>query len=141
MQSDRWRRPLGALFLVSGSLHFLRPDPFASIVPPILGPALPWVWASGAAELLCAAGLLAPGSRRRSTAAYASAVLLVVVFPANLWMAWEAWRDVDATGLARAVATARLPLQVPLVLAAVSVGREQAARQRLANRPASRTDG
>ena len=42
------------------------------------------VYVSGVAELLCAAGLLVPATRR--PAGYASAALLVAVFPANVQM-------------------------------------------------------
>ncbi len=123
--TDRWRLPLAGLFSISSVAHFVRPDGFASIVPPFLGPALPWVYASGVGELACAVGLLLPSTTARRRTAYASAMLLVVVFPANLWMAWEACRDADAGTVYRAVVLARLPLQVPLVLAARSVARAQ----------------
>lgn len=108
---------------MSGVAHFLSSSAFVSIVPPFLGPALPWVYASGVAELACAAGLLAPGTRRRRQAAYASAALLVAVFPANVWLAWEAFSDGETSGAYQAVVLARLPLQLPLVLGALSVAR------------------
>jgi uncharacterized membrane protein len=54
-----------------------------------------------------------PASRRRG--GLASAVLLVAVFPGNLSMA------VEPGDVPRWVALARLPLQVPLVLWALSV--------------------
>ena len=74
-----------ALFLTSGTLHFLRPEPFIRIVPPYL----PWhaalVAISGAAELAGGIGLLLPRFRR--AAAYGLVILLVAVFPANIYMA------------------------------------------------------
>lgn len=124
MASDRWRLPLASLFGVSGVAHFARPGPFESIVPPFLGPALPWVLASGAAELACAAGLVGP---LRRGAAWASAGLLLTVFPANVYMAWVALRDPEASRVYQALVLARLPLQVPLVLAALSVARTSSA--------------
>lgn len=79
------RFAIAGLFLVTGTLHFLKPDPFLKIVPP----ALPWplgcVYASGFFELAGAGGLLIPRFRR--AAAYGLAALLIAVLPANITMA------------------------------------------------------
>ncbi|RKS77683.1 putative membrane protein [Motilibacter peucedani] len=113
------RRTLASLLATSGALHFAHPEPFVRIVPPMIGHQRTWVYVSGAAELGCAAGLLARGRVRRA-AALSTAALLVAVFPANVWMAWSAWRD--RRSVAYLLATlVRLPLQVPLVAAALSV--------------------
>ena len=71
----------------SGVLHLVKPEPYERIVPRALGDAGPYVFYSGLAELLMAALLLAPKTRRwggRLTAA-----LLVVVFPGNVQMALD----------------------------------------------------
>ncbi len=106
------------MLAAGGSAHFLSPAPYAAIVPAALGAPYVWVYVSGAAELACAVGLLLPRTRRR--AALAAAALFVAVFPANLQMAWDA---ADRSAAYRAVTYARLPLQVPLVLWALSVAR------------------
>jgi uncharacterized membrane protein len=49
------------------------------------------IYGSGVAELVCAAGMLQPRTRR--LASYAAAALLVVVFPGNLKMADDARRS------------------------------------------------
>ncbi len=122
MGTDRWRRGLASLFTVSGTAHFVVPDAFARIVPPFLGPPLPYVYVSGVAELACAVGLFARPSWMRECAGWASAALLVVVFPANVYMAIAAFTSTH--GMAYRVGTlARLPLQIPLVWAAVTVVR------------------
>jgi len=126
---------LASLFTVSGSAHFLVPSSFAAIVPPFLGPSFPWVYASGVAELACAAGLFSRPPRVRLRAAQASAVLLVAVFPANVYMAVEAFRDAHSA-LYRAATLVRLPIQVPLVVAALAV-----ARQAGSSRPWASTAG
>lgn len=108
------RAGLVGLLGVAGVAHFTTPAPFARIVPRVLGRPEPWVAASGVAELVCAAGLLVPRTRR--AAALAAAGLFVAVYPANLVMAAQALRSERAPGWYRAVALARLPLQVPLVL-------------------------
>ena len=109
---------LAGLLATMGTLHFVAPRPFVAIVPR----QLPWrrglVQASGAAELVCAAGLAVPRTRR--VAGWATAGLFVAVFPANVQMALDSRRRSTAQ---QAVALARLPLQVPLVAWAVSVAR------------------
>ena len=101
-----------AIFVVSGFLHILHPEPYVRIMPP----ALPWpgalVYMSGVAEILGGVGLLL--RRVRRAAAFGLTLLLVAVFPANIYMAaahvsfpgflGESW-----------VQWARLPLQIPLI--------------------------
>ena len=73
MRNDRWRLGLAALFTISGTAHFVAPKPFAGIVPPLLGSSLPWVYASGVAELACAAGLFSRPARESVTAFFPAA--------------------------------------------------------------------
>ncbi len=110
---------LAALLSVTGTTHFLSPRMYARIVPKWLGNPYPYVYVSGAAELACAAGLLS--RRTRGKAGWAAAALFVVVFPANVQMAVDARRE---PAWYRAATYARLPLQLPLVWWAVSVGRQ-----------------
>lgn len=107
---------MAAAFLCSGVLHFKAPRPYVALVPRGLPHRLQLVQVSGALELVCAAGLLA----RTRWAGPASAVLLVAVFPANVQMALDSGSG-RLPGLAdnRLVAWGRLPLQAPLVWAAL----------------------
>ena len=109
---------LAGLLTVTGTSHIVAPKVFARIIPPQLPSRYALVYASGAAELACAAGLAAPRTRR--VAGWAAAVLFVAVFPANVQMALDAG---DRSAAYRAAAYARLPIQVPLVLWAISVAR------------------
>ncbi len=109
---------LAGLLTATGALHFISPRPFAAIVPARLPAPTTIVYASGLAELLCAAGLVAPRTRRQ--AGWATAALFVVVFPANVQMALRSGARSDAY---RIGAWARLPLQIPLVAWALSVTR------------------
>ncbi len=118
--------PLSVLLAAAGVLHFVKPAPYAAIVPAALGDPLPWVYASGVAEIACAAGLAL--TRTRSRAALATALLFVAVFPANVQMAVTALRSDTASSLTQAITLARLPLQVPLVLWALSVRRRATSR-------------
>jgi uncharacterized membrane protein len=111
---------LAGLFAVLGILHFAKPKPFEQIIPPALPAKKQLVYASGACELACAAGLLHPRSRR--AAGLASAALLVAVFPANVQMALDLNRQ--GSTAAKAIGFARLPLQLPLIRAALKAARE-----------------
>jgi uncharacterized membrane protein len=109
---------LAGLLNVTGTLHFFAPKVFASIIPPQPPSRYALVYASGAAELACAAGLVVPRTMR--VASWATALRFVAVFPANAQMALDAG---DRAAANRAATYARLPVQVPLVLWAVSVAR------------------
>lgn len=113
-------RLLAGLLTVTGTTHFVAPRPYARIVPRGIGSRYGWVYASGAAELACAAGLLAVRTRR--PAAAATTALFVGVFPANVKMALDS-RGVPSAAY-RAGSWLRLPVQVPLVLWAARVARE-----------------
>ena len=111
---------LAGLFTVSGTVHLVAPRVFEPLVPAWVPAHREVVLVSGVAELVCAAGLLAPATRR--PAGLASAALLVAVFPGNLQMA------ADARGRSagyRLATLARLPLQLPLVRIALRAGRGQ----------------
>jgi uncharacterized membrane protein len=106
------------MFAGSGTVHLVRPRSFAPIMPR----AIPQrhhtnlIYLSGLAELACAAGLL----RRTRWAAPASVALLGAVFPANVQMALDAGSGRNpGAGDRRAVAWGRLPLQIPMVWAAL----------------------
>ncbi|PWD51096.1 DoxX family protein [Serinibacter arcticus] len=114
---------VAAPFAVSGVVHLVRPEGFERIVPtPLQAWARPLVIASGVAELMCAAGLVVPTTRR--AAGVASAALLLAVWPANAQMSLDLGRRArkrqDAGSIAAfAVSLARLPLQVPLIRSAL----------------------
>jgi uncharacterized membrane protein len=107
------------MFAVTGAIHFLRPSVFDPIVPRLLpGPPRFWTVTSGVAEWALAA--LVAGRSTRNLGGLLSAAFLVAVFPANV----RTVRVVRKKGpLARLVALARLPLQLPLVALALRVGR------------------
>jgi len=115
---SRWRviSPylLAGVLAGAGAVHLVRPALFDPLIPSFLPNPRAWTYASGVAELVCAAVVAVPRTRRRG--GLASAALLVAVFPGNLWMA------IEPGDVPRWVAVARLPLQVPLVLWALQVG-------------------
>ena len=108
---DYSRLAASALFLTSGSLHFLRPEMFRQIVPPALPNAAELVAVSGAAEIAGALGLWVPPLRR--PAVIGLVTLLVAVFPANVYMALSHQRY--AAVIPAWLLFARLPLQAVLI--------------------------
>jgi uncharacterized membrane protein len=77
---------LAALFFTAaGVWHFLRPAMYMKIMPPYIPWPLAMVYISGAAEIAGGLGLLIRPARR--SAALGLVVLLVAVFPANIYMA------------------------------------------------------
>lgn len=110
---------LAGILGVSGALHLVRPRTYEPIMPRWVPAHREVILASGVAELLCAAGLLHPTTRR--IAGWASAGLLLGVYPANLQMAADV-AHTDSTGL-KAAAFARLPLQLPMIRSALRAAR------------------
>ena len=113
---------LATLFITSGTTHLVKPELFEPLVPPSLPRRRELVYVSGVAELLCAAGLLHPRTRRY--AGWASAALLLGVFPGNVQMSANYGKRARRKGTpaaqtAFAATLARLPLQVPLIRTAL----------------------
>ena len=107
---------LAAFLAGAGVLHFVRPEFYDALIPPFLPNPRAWTYASGVAELACAAAVAVPATRRAG--ALATAGLFVAVFPANIYSA------IEPGDLPRWATIARLPLQVPLVLWALQVARD-----------------
>lgn len=107
------------IFGVSGVVHLVRPAVYEPLMPSWVPAHREVILASGVAELACAAGLAVPATRRY--AGLASALLLVGVFPGNIKMAADA-AHADNPGL-KLAAFARLPLQLPMIRAALRAAR------------------
>lgn len=106
---------LAALLALSGVLHLVRPSGYLALIPPFLPAPEAIIAVSGVAELVCALGLL----RRERWAGPASATLLVAVFPGNLWFAIATTADPAGSPWLVVASWLRLPLQVPLIWAAL----------------------
>jgi uncharacterized membrane protein len=110
---------LAAIFVTSGVVHLVRPETFAPIMPQFVPAHREIVLVSGVIELLCAAGLLHPATRR--LAGWASAAVLLAVYPANFKMAGDAMQTNNQQF--KAIALGRLPLQLPMIRAALRAAR------------------
>jgi uncharacterized membrane protein len=110
---------LAGAFVTSGVVHLVRPETFEPIMPKVVPAHREVIYASGIAELLCAAGLLHP--RTRKLAGWGSLAVLLAVYPANFKMAGDALQTHDPK--LKAAALARLPLQLPMIRAALRATR------------------
>ncbi|QPK83658.1 hypothetical protein G7Y29_02275 [Corynebacterium qintianiae] len=116
---NRLQKSLVPVLATAGVLHFVKPEPFDSIVPPQLpGEPRTYTYASGVAELASAA--LLASKRTKATGGLAAAGLFAAVWPANIYMAWL-WRR--KPWYLQVISLARIPLQIPLIRAAWGIHR------------------
>jgi uncharacterized membrane protein len=102
-----WLYSMAAVYIIAGIMHFVRPKPFEAIVPSYLPAPKALVFWSGIAEVLLGIGLLF--SATRSIAVIGVILLLIAVFPANVYMAtsdrfkkiprWVVWGRLPIQGL------------------------------------------
>lgn len=103
-----WLKIILALFFAyAGVMHFLKPKFFLAIMPPYIPFHKEAVQISGVAEVLFGLGLLIPAYQ--SASAWGLILLLIAVFPANIYMAtsekfnkispWIRWGRLPLQGL------------------------------------------
>ena len=100
---------MGLFYLFAGIMHFILPGPYIKIMPKMLPFPLMLVYLSGMAEILCGLGLLF--DKTRVIAAWATILLLIAIFPANINMAMSP----EKYNMAPWLLYARLPLQFLLI--------------------------
>ena len=110
---------LVAGFLASGTVHLVRPEVFEPLMPSWVPAHREVILGSGVAELACALGMVLPRSRR--VAGWASAALLLGVWPGNITMALDSNRS-SSTAF-KIAAWGRVPLQLPMIRAALAATR------------------
>jgi len=106
-------------FAASGAVHLVKPEVYLPLMPSWVPAHREVILASGVAELACAAGLAVPATRR--AAGWASVLLLLGVYPGNLKMAVDSTKTRN-TGF-KVVSFARLPMQLPMIRAALRAAR------------------
>ena len=106
---------LSALFLFAGVLHLVSTDLFLPIMPPFIPFPRLCVQVSGVCEILGGLGLLLPQREIQVLSGWGLTLLLIAVFPANIYMAAA---NVRIHGLPAQLwlSWARLPLQPLLIL-------------------------
>jgi uncharacterized membrane protein len=101
--------------VLSGTLHVLRPAMFVALLPPPF-PRQAWlIVLTGLPELLGAAGLWLP--RTRKTASVCLAVFLIAIFPANIYVAGQ-----TVAGLPMPRIPTRLAMQAAYILLVLIAG-------------------
>jgi len=104
---------IAGLFLITGTLHFLKPKFFTGIMPDYIPYHLAMVYISGAAEIVGGLGILFENTQ--SWAGWGLILLLIAVFPANINMTVESIQKSGYTSLFSMATIARLPLQFALI--------------------------
>ncbi|MBC8107512.1 MAG: DoxX family membrane protein [Anaerolineae bacterium] len=102
------------MFIAAGAWHFVNPEFYRLIIPPMFPAPAALVIISGIAEIAGGIGILIP--RLRRIAGWGLIALLIAVYPANIYMAVAPEKIPNLTAPQWAL-WARLPLQ--LALAAV----------------------
>ena len=100
--------------------HFIDPEYFLRIVPPYLPYHLELVYISGLFEILF--GLLILFPKYRYYGAIGLILLLMAVFPANIYLA-QSKEAQEAIGATQEIATWRLPIQGVLIWIAYFIRR------------------
>ena len=107
-------------YVIVGIKHFIEPEYFLSIVPPYLPYHLELVYISGLFEILF--GLLILFPKYRHYGAIGLILLLIAVFPANIYLA-QSKEAQEAIGATQEIATWRLPIQGVLIWIAYYIRR------------------
>lgn len=100
---------MSGIYIFAGIMHFIRPRMYLRIIPPYLPYPKLLNALSGAFEILFGLGLLFETTR--SISAFGIILLLLAVFPANLYMYQS-----GAKGIPKWALLLRLPLQFLLIV-------------------------
>lgn len=101
---------MAIIYSFAGILHFVKPKPYMRIMPPAIPYPKMMVYISGFFELVFGIALLFESTR--SYAAIGLILLLIAVFPANIYMAKRMHEKKNKN---RWIAFVRLPLQFVLI--------------------------
>lgn len=111
----------GTIFVLAGMLHFLKPKWYEAIMPDYLPAHRELVYASGVAE--AASGLAVLHPRTRRFGGLLLMATLIGVYPANIHMALN---PDDYPNIPPSALWARLPLQIPMIIWAWTMARQEA---------------
>jgi uncharacterized membrane protein len=97
---------IGTAFIIAGVNHFINPEFYLRMMPPILPAHELLNYVSGVAEIIL--GVLLFIRKTKVVAAWGLIILLIAVYPANIYMAMEAGKSID---IFPTIAYIRLPFQ------------------------------
>ena len=104
---------MSLLYITVGVKHFINPDFFVTIVPPIINWKEEAVLVSGFIEVLL--GVLLLFNQTRKLAAWGIILLLIAVLPANIYLYLsEIPREI--LSISKSQALFRIPFQIPLII-------------------------
>ena len=104
---------MSLLYITVGVKHFINPDFFVTIVPPIISWKEEAVLVSGFIEVLL--GILLLFNQTRRLAAWGIILLLIAVLPANIYLyISEIPREI--LSVSKSQALFRIPFQIPLII-------------------------
>ena len=101
---------MSLFYIGAGISHFFNPDWYVRIVPPILPFKIAIVYISGIFEIILGSLLIFP--KTRFIAGWGLIILLLAVYPANIYVALTNGEAMDITPL---IAWGRLPFQFVLI--------------------------
>ena len=101
---------MSLFYIMAGTNHFINPDWYVRIVPPIFPFKTAIVYISGILEIILGSLLIFP--KTRFIAGWGLIILLVAVYPANIYVALTNGEAMDITPL---IAWGRLPFQFVLI--------------------------
>ena len=104
---------MSLLYVIVGIKHFTNTDFFVTIVPPIINCKEEVVLVSGLIEVIL--GLLLLFNQTRKFAAWGIILLLIAVFPANIYLYLSEIAR-DTLSISKNQALYRLPFQIPLII-------------------------
>ncbi len=104
---------MSLLYIIVGIKHFMDVEYFVSIVPTYISWKQEAVFISGFFEILL--GILLLFHKTRKLAAWGIILLLITVFPANIYLyVSEVPRDI--LNISKTDALIRIPFQIPLII-------------------------
>ena len=104
---------MSLLYVIVGVKHFTNTDFFVTIVPPIINCKEEVVLVSGLIEVIL--GILLLFNQTRKLAAWGIILLLIAVFPANIYLYLSEIAR-ETLSISKNQALYRLPFQIPLML-------------------------
>ena len=106
---------LSILYVTVGIKHFLNPDFFIAIMPPIIPLHKEFVFISGFFEILF--GILILFKKTRLMGSWGLITLLILVFPANIYL-YISETPREVLNISKTQALIRMPFQIPLIIIA-----------------------
>ncbi len=104
---------MSLLYIIVGIKHFINIDFFITIVPPFINWKKEAVILSGFIEIIL--GILLLFNQTRKLAAFGIILLLIVVFPANIYL-YLSENARETLSISKNQALLRIPFQIPLII-------------------------